>query len=673
MIIPNENNWIQVNGSDIEGSVDYSRNINLDDRGYVKLSNRLVAIKSENGDTNFDLPVSYGYSSASSFFITTTDQPYTLTYDGQITVAEDVVANNPSGSIYGDGISWQDRWYVTGSSSFTYKAYSGGAWTSVTLSPALTSSNPHPMCVFENRQTLVIGNVNEVKQIDTSHADTTNLTLPAGQQVSRIVYNRNLVAITTQSTYSDVTVPGYFYIWDGSTTTANLGIPFGSCQDIGLIAYGASFVILNSIGQLLEYNGSGFNVLGNLPIYYDDNAYGTNKQTRGRTMSVRGDNIYINIPTNSSGSSFRNARGERYDEKSPSGIWCYNPKYGLYQTYSNSSALAFTKTFGTSGVDTATDIITVTATVPPTGTPCKYYDGGGTILAGLNIRITYYVIKLSSTTFKLATTKTNALASTAINLTGTGSAFQSVTFFPEYDFGQSSSTRTGGITSLIDIYKTTSNIGNNFLSAADLQDTTLTDYATMSMGIDDIENRGFIVTPKIYSEGVTDMFQSVYIYFDKPVKDIDKIVLKYRNSDFAAVNQPAYINRQTPVCTWTSSTVFTTTDDFSTVVAGYEVDIVSGSGAGQMAHISSITESSGTYTVTLDEAILGITANDSSYVSINNWTKLGVITYTDSNPNNFKEFTIGKPSTWIQFKVEMRGVDIRVHKLDVIKKPHQQR
>lgn len=667
MILPNNNKWIQINGSDIESSIDSSRNIDLKYDGYIGLSKRYVAIKSENGDANFDMCVAYGYSSSSSFYVASVDQPYTLTYDGTLTVSEDVVAGNPNLSIYSDGITWQDRWYVTGSSSLTYKAYSGGAWTSVTLSPTLTGSVPHSMARFENRQTLVITNGTQVKQINTSHADTTNLTLPATFNANRVVYNNNRVGITADSISTDKKTSVYFFIWDGSSTEASQGIPLGCRQELGLEAYKSTFVILTDTGRLLSYNGSGFDELAVLPIYAIKGILSNNKVTRGKTIEVRGDDIYINVPSQI---SIKGERGEQYNEKFPAGQYCYSPKRGLYHTSSNSNSLAFTRTVATTDVNTTTDVITVATTVPPTGTPCKYYQGGGAVITGLRPRKTYYVIKVSATTLKLATSKSNANAGTAIDLTGTGNSFQVLTFYPEYDFGQSYCTRSGGIASLLDLPLTTADTGSGFITSSNVPSTSVTtEYGTMCIGIDGIENRGNIVTGKIYTNSISDMFQSVYVYYKKLKYDVDKIIIKYRNSDFDTLNQPSYLNGSTIYSTWSSTTVFTTTDDLSLVVAGYEVDIHSGSGAGQLAHISSISESGGTYTVTLDEVIIGVTAGDTCYVSISNFKKIGTITYTD--PDDQKFFRFDKPSSWVQLKIEFRGIDVKIKQLNLVRTEYQ--
>lgn len=75
---------------------------------------------------------------------------------------------------------------------------------------------------------------------------------------------------------------------------------------------------------------------------------------------------------------------------------------------------------GAGTVDTATEIITVTSnTWMTTGTPITYVSS--TPITGLTSGTTYYVINVSATTIKLATTAALAAAGTAINLTGTGS------------------------------------------------------------------------------------------------------------------------------------------------------------------------------------------------------------------------------------------------------------
>lgn len=104
---------------------------------------------------------------------------------------------------------------------------------------------------------------------------------------------------------------------------------------------------------------------------------------------------------------------------------------GARQTYADSVGTAYeaaaVATIATADVNTGTDVITETAHGFVTGQPVTYDDGGGAAATGLVDNTVYYVIKLTANTFKVATTRANALAGTAINITGTGNNAQSFT------------------------------------------------------------------------------------------------------------------------------------------------------------------------------------------------------------------------------------------------------
>ena len=89
----------------------------------------------------------------------------------------------------------------------------------------------------------------------------------------------------------------------------------------------------------------------------------------------------------------------------------------------------------TSDVNTSTEIITANSHSLDTAQAVKYFDGGGTALAGLTSGTTYYVIKVDGNSYKLATTADNANADTAINLTGTGNNAQYITPFHNLSTG----------------------------------------------------------------------------------------------------------------------------------------------------------------------------------------------------------------------------------------------
>jgi len=167
-------------------------------------------------------------------------------------------------------------------------------------------------------------------------------------------------------------------------------------------------------------------------------------------------------------------------------------------------------------------------------------------------------------------------------------------------------------------------------------------------------NRGYFITSRINSSQVKDDFQKIFIKFNSVNDTNDKIIVKYRTE----YRDPIYLSKtlSTSTITWSASsgTTFTTTSDLSAVEVGDEVEIMTGGGAGNMAHISSIVNVSGTYTVVLDEAIVGSVINEVAGVIIQNFKKLPApaITYPETD---YREIPVNIPAKWIQFKVELRG------------------
>lgn len=118
---------------------------------------------------------------------------------------------------------------------------------------------------------------------------------------------------------------------------------------------------------------------------------------------------------------------------------------GFYRvtTVTTTTAQATTNTLGQSDTftaDDATDICTWTSTanIPSnilTGTRVRLTTTT-TLPAGLATATDYYVIKVSDTTFKLATSYANAVAGTAIDITSTGTGTHTVTWLlPRYTNG----------------------------------------------------------------------------------------------------------------------------------------------------------------------------------------------------------------------------------------------
>jgi len=118
---------------------------------------------------------------------------------------------------------------------------------------------------------------------------------------------------------------------------------------------------------------------------------------------------------------------------------------GFYRVTSvtTATAQATTNTLGygdTFSADASTDIITMTSTtnIPSnilTGTRVRLTTTT-TLPAGLALATDYYVIKVTDSTFKLATTYANAVAGTAINITDAGTGTHTMSrLLPRYTNG----------------------------------------------------------------------------------------------------------------------------------------------------------------------------------------------------------------------------------------------
>lgn len=138
----------------------------------------------------------------------------------------------------------------------------------------------------------------------------------------------------------------------------------------------------------------------------------------------------------------------------------------------STAADATTNTLGygdTFTADAGTDVITMTST---TNFPSNILTGTRvrlttttTLPAGLSLATDYYVIKVTDSTFKLATTYANAIAGTAINITDAGTGTHTMSrLLPRYTNGagvqafffNSNSTALGAATPNLDIGYTNS-------------------------------------------------------------------------------------------------------------------------------------------------------------------------------------------------------------------------
>lgn len=198
--------------------------------------------------------------------------------------------------------------------------------------------------------------------------------------------------------------------------------------------------------------------------------------------------------------------------------------------------------------------------------------------------------------------------------------------------GQNRISQTGAL----EVAKNTSGTDGSMLAGARIfTDATNRTYGVWyKNSLDTLAKSGYLVSTKIESGGVEDIWQK--IWSKHKIGQNDEIVVKYRVSEDDAEEFSI---------TWTDDNIFTSTGNLSGIEVGDEVEVMQGQGG--ISHITAISESGGTYTVTVDEEISGITGT--AKVRIQKWKKLGVMT-----ASQLEELPIGEASTWIQIKILMK-------------------
>ena len=128
--------------------------------------------------------------------------------------------------------------------------------------------------------------------------------------------------------------------------------------------------------------------------------------------------------------------------------------------------------------------------------------------------------------------------------------------------------------------------------------------------------KGHFITTWFPSNEIQNKWSRLWVVYSRFKNSGDSIVAKYR------------VYEQEPTqatITWTSTTTFTTTTDVSaywTSGTGGEVEILNGFGAGNCAHITSIVNNAGTYTVTIDTAATGVVNTNTAVARFQHWIKL---------------------------------------------------
>jgi hypothetical protein len=172
------------------------------------------------------------------------------------------------------------------------------------------------------------------------------------------------------------------------------------------------------------------------------------------------------------------------------------------------------------------------------------------------------------------------------------------------------------------------------------------------------DQRGYFVTIPLDGGTFRELWTKLTLFLKTHMENsTDRVIMKYRtvkDKNFEEGNFGSTFFTGT----WDSSDddTFAINDaDGANISVGDEIEILRGNQAGAIAHVSSITNTSGdNYTIVLDETIPNVNNSGTFIFRTQNWTKLAEFSDTALQK---KEYTVGKRSTWIQLKVELRGTD----------------
>lgn len=656
--------WGQPNASDLFGPVFVTKNITFDDLGYLSLSFSPRSVMTEAvGAFNLASTSTSIYNSDYSYFTPGFATNYLVNSAPLITIPTAIAtAGVPSASFY-TGVAYFGKLLVfTASNDVDYYDTATDTWTDTNIS--LTASKQHQAVHMLSLNALAIVNVNTIglyaSPITATPSLITTLTIPTDFEITQVVYFNQNLYIATQNVIGGLAA---MYVWNGQGTAAQQVYQVNSHVILSLCPHKNAIYALLGNGALERFDGGGFTPAAVFPIYYTDmalNGY-TGVTMWKNIMSSNEHNLFINF------NNFQNlANSLTYQ---PDGVWCYNENVGLYHRYSNTFSSPSYETILAASVNTGNNQITVAA-APVTGTEVYYNNGGGSEITGLVSNQKYYVIKIDATHISLALTYTLAVAGTAVSLNGTGNNAQYLIYFINRDYGQFYG-KNSAFTYPIEIPSATRQYGTDLLWGSEVRGRSTilfpSYYGSVMTAAPDVESRGYFITQKMSGESVTENYNTISLDFLPFRSGKDKIIIKYRTED--DLRDIIDLSGTTWRITWTSSTTFTVTmsvngvaTPWASAAVGDEIEVLEGAAGGLLAHITAINSS----TITIDETFDNYTANDISNAVFRNWKKWKTITYGDSNANqHFISSHLGKEGEFLQLKVELRGVQVKIIDLKV--------
>lgn len=642
MRLPTENRWTQTNAGKLFGFLNSTRGVHFDEKGSVTLSKRPVAYFRSTEDADFSYVLAILYFDGVYNFLTDDEMFY-----GDINANSFTEATNANAFTTGsDAVVCFGRLYVSASTMVDY--WNGSSWNG-TIGVSLTASKHHPMCVFENYPDykLAIANVNTVTLYKSDHAAATDvLTIPAEYEITTMRYRNGYLYIGTKNINGG---NAKVFIWNGSGTGEQYSADARAHWVFSMTEYGSSVAIVTSAGEIRQVIGSETQQIAAFPIYFKQGKMwqGSNGLTLGgkvfnRGMVTDGEKIYISIDGTNEGEQV---------EGMYSGLWCFDPSVGLY----HKAGVPAGRVDNTSPNALNGNTVTMSAAIDAeTGDPIHIGNPGS--ITGIVDQETYYVIKLTPTTLQFAKTRSDAHRGVPIVLGGTVG---------------SPATRTVILDSVAELYGCAQGAVatiNPIEQPDDMWNGGVLYGGKTSGSIYGIhaltpaQSVGSFTTQKIYSPNIRDTWERVYNFLSGIHLDNEKVIVKVKTQDKLGL---PISDRQS--ITWVDATSFTTTDltVWGAASAGDEVTVVTGTGAGKTAHITSITAGASVYTIVIDESI-GVAAETGS-ATVDNFKKMATIT-NDTPLKDLGEADLKSlKSPWIMIRVEMRGYETNIPLMELVR------
>ena len=497
--------WKADYSSDLFGDFVAGQNLDFDNEGYLSLAPKPVNIFNQDDDADFSRVFAIQYldnATADGYFVLTRDDAFLLTLNDGPT-ASALTSGNIWVNTSPDALVWQGLVFVSGYNGTTIRSWDGSTFTERVT--GLTSTVPQPLCVFENRNELAVGNANTVKTYNTSYTLQTTLTLPSDYNVITMRWEENKLFIGTRHLHGG---DAKIFVWNGAGTSAQAGYSVRCARVYSLCNYKNGIVAVVSSGQILRWTGGGFTPLkdalgveANFPVWYENRLWqdedaGTASigKVYDRGTISDGDLIYFNVS-----SQVASNESDVLLKNFPSGIWVFDPQVGLYH-----KALSTGDKIQNVAVSSvASSVLTLASAVhTETGEPI-FIEAVGS-LTGISANQTYYAIKVTTTTFKLAYSPADAYAGDFITLGGSAGV-ATITVAKNTQIGSVFDSEAGAISLLAP-----EDVGDTFTLTPIIWGTRTWKTGDVDATYDSINvlsqanNVGYFVTPKIQSSAFLD-------------------------------------------------------------------------------------------------------------------------------------------------------------------------